>query len=79
MEAALAEWAADDLTDDALLLVSELATNAVVHAGTDLEVSVELLGDAHRGGRRPTGTRRGPCRLRPTPSTRTWRTAGACS
>ena len=42
---ALAEWAADDLTDDATLLVSELATNAVVHAGTDFDVSVELLGD----------------------------------
>jgi serine phosphatase RsbU (regulator of sigma subunit)/anti-sigma regulatory factor (Ser/Thr protein kinase)/putative methionine-R-sulfoxide reductase with GAF domain len=46
VEDALAGWAADDVTDDATLLVSELATNAVVHAGTDFEVSAELVGDA---------------------------------
>jgi serine phosphatase RsbU (regulator of sigma subunit)/anti-sigma regulatory factor (Ser/Thr protein kinase) len=44
--AALGDWAADELVDDATLLVSELATNAVLHAGTDFEVSAELLGDA---------------------------------
>jgi serine phosphatase RsbU (regulator of sigma subunit)/PAS domain-containing protein len=44
--AALVEWAAEELTDDATLLVSELATNAVLHAGTDFEVSADLLGDA---------------------------------
>ncbi|HEX7187059.1 MAG TPA: SpoIIE family protein phosphatase [Actinomycetes bacterium] len=64
VEAALAEWAADDLTDDALLLVSELATNAVVHAGTDLEVSVELLGDAIE----VAVTDRHPARTLPAPA-----------
>ncbi|HTE71629.1 MAG TPA: SpoIIE family protein phosphatase [Actinomycetes bacterium] len=44
--AALAGWAAEELTDDATLLVSELATNAVLHAGTDFEVAAQLLGDA---------------------------------
>jgi serine phosphatase RsbU (regulator of sigma subunit)/anti-sigma regulatory factor (Ser/Thr protein kinase) len=44
--AALADWAAEELTDDATLLVSELATNAVLHAGTDFEVAARLLGDA---------------------------------
>jgi serine phosphatase RsbU (regulator of sigma subunit)/anti-sigma regulatory factor (Ser/Thr protein kinase) len=36
---ALRGWALDTLVDDALLLVSELVTNAVVHAGTLTEVS----------------------------------------
>lgn len=44
--AALEEWAAEELTDDATLLVSELATNAVLHAGTDFEVAAQLLGDS---------------------------------
>ena len=44
--AALADWAAEELTDDATLLVSELATNAVLHAGTDFEVTAQLLGDS---------------------------------
>lgn len=37
----LAEWDLRPLTDTAVLLVSELATNAFLHAGTDLEVRVE--------------------------------------
>ncbi|WP_030239788.1 MULTISPECIES: ATP-binding SpoIIE family protein phosphatase [unclassified Streptomyces] len=52
---ALAEWSAlglpgaehltDRLADDALLVVSELVTNAVVHAGTDVEFECRLEGD----------------------------------
>ena len=61
---ALAEWAADDLTDDATLLVSELATNAVVHAGTNFDVSIELLGDAVE----VAVTDRHPTRTLPAPS-----------
>lgn len=36
------------LLDDALLLVTELVTNAVVHAGTDVELHVELGGGSVR-------------------------------
>ncbi|WP_307841208.1 SpoIIE family protein phosphatase [Streptomyces endocoffeicus] len=52
VRAALADWAAlevpaadrvtDQVADEAILLVSELVTNAVVHAGTAVEVSCAL-------------------------------------
>ncbi|MGW1887912.1 SpoIIE family protein phosphatase [Streptomyces sp. NPDC001970] len=51
VRAALADWTrlgmvatrgADRLADDAVLVVSELVTNAVVHAGTTVEVAVRL-------------------------------------
>ncbi|MFJ8590531.1 SpoIIE family protein phosphatase [Streptomyces sp. NPDC093598] len=54
VRAALDEWAGfglggehltDRLTDDATLVVSELVTNAVVHAGTDVEMECRLEGD----------------------------------
>ncbi|MFE1247221.1 SpoIIE family protein phosphatase [Streptomyces sp. NPDC058735] len=55
LRSALAEWtalglpAAGHLTDrlgaDALLVVSELVTNAVVHAGTDVEMECRLEGE----------------------------------
>ncbi|MFF8013463.1 SpoIIE family protein phosphatase [Streptomyces sp. NPDC007929] len=55
VRAALAEWTAlglpgaehltDRLADDATLVVSELVTNAVVHAGTDVETECRLEGD----------------------------------
>lgn len=35
---ALTAWGAEDALDDAVLLTSELATNAVTHAGTPFEV-----------------------------------------
>lgn len=38
VRAALTEWDAAELVDDAVLLVSELVTNAIVHAGTATEV-----------------------------------------
>ncbi|MFJ6082571.1 SpoIIE family protein phosphatase [Streptomyces sp. NPDC092369] len=52
VRAALTEWAevalpgtehlTDRLADDAVVVVSELVTNAVVHAGTDVEVACRL-------------------------------------
>lgn len=38
--AALAEWGWDDRSDDAAQVVTELATNAVLHAGTPFTVTV---------------------------------------
>jgi len=43
---ALHLWELDDLTDTVVLLVSELVTNAVVHAGSGVEVLVRLTADA---------------------------------
>ncbi|WP_097216553.1 MULTISPECIES: SpoIIE family protein phosphatase [unclassified Streptomyces] len=55
VRAALTEWTGlglpgaehltDRLADDATLVVSELVTNAVVHAGTDVEMECRLEGD----------------------------------
>jgi serine phosphatase RsbU (regulator of sigma subunit)/anti-sigma regulatory factor (Ser/Thr protein kinase) len=44
----LVDWGAAGLVDDASLLVSELTTNAVVHAGTPFEVACTDLGDGVR-------------------------------
>ena len=46
--AALEEWRADQFTDEAVLLLSELVTNAVVHAGTQIQVTIQLDGDVLR-------------------------------
>ena len=45
---ALRDWRLEYLTDAATLLVSELATNAVLHARTPFVVRVELTGDTLR-------------------------------
>ncbi|MQA83393.1 MAG: SpoIIE family protein phosphatase [Streptosporangiales bacterium] len=46
---ALLEWKADDdIVDDAVLLTSELVTNAVVHAGTPIQVVCRLEAGAVR-------------------------------
>jgi DNA-binding NarL/FixJ family response regulator len=45
---ALTEVEDDDLTDTVTLLVSELVTNAVLHAGSDVEVAVRLTGTVAR-------------------------------
>ena len=47
---ALTGWDDDegDLTDTVTLLVSELVTNAVIHAGSDVEVMVRLTATAAR-------------------------------
>ena len=44
----LARWDAGEAIDTVVLLVSELVTNAVLHAGSDVELSVRLLPDAVR-------------------------------
>ena len=41
----LRDWGAEAILDEATLLVSELVTNAVVHAGTSLDLAVTLDGD----------------------------------
>ena len=38
----LDEWNADEFADEAVLLLSELVTNAVLHAGTDIEIDLRL-------------------------------------
>lgn len=44
----LEAWRVTEHLDDALLVVSELVTNAVLHAGTDLTVSVARRNDVIR-------------------------------
>ena len=44
----LARWDAGDAIDTVVLLVSELVTNAVLHAGSEVDLSVRLLPDAVR-------------------------------
>lgn len=63
VSSALAQWGAEHLQDDATLLVSELVTNAVIHAGTDVDVSVVLLAEAVE----VAVTDRHPARALPTP------------
>lgn len=41
----LSDWAVGELLDDAELCVSELLTNAVLHAGTPMRLEIELDGD----------------------------------
>src|SRR4051795_9891616 len=42
---ALSDWGLDILRDTAALLTSELVTNSVLHARTDVEVSIRRLDD----------------------------------
>ena len=44
----LSRWQCAEVLDDVQLLVSELVTNAVIHAGSDVEIAVRLLNDAVR-------------------------------
>ncbi|MFN2524029.1 MAG: SpoIIE family protein phosphatase [Mycobacteriales bacterium] len=48
IEAAVEEAQLTDLVDEALLLVTELVTNAIVHAGTELELLVSTDGPTLR-------------------------------
>jgi anti-sigma regulatory factor (Ser/Thr protein kinase) len=41
----LQRWGLEHAVDSAQLLTSELVTNAVVHAGTDVQVIMEVEGD----------------------------------
>jgi hypothetical protein len=45
---AVREWGAGDLADDAALVVTELAANAIVHAGSGFTVSLSAYGDRLR-------------------------------
>jgi len=47
-ETTLERWGCDELADTVKLLVSELVSNAVLHAGTEVEVVMRLLGDRIR-------------------------------
>jgi serine phosphatase RsbU (regulator of sigma subunit)/anti-sigma regulatory factor (Ser/Thr protein kinase) len=42
LAATLSRWGVDELRDDALLVLSELVTNAVLHAGTAVDVVITL-------------------------------------
>lgn len=61
-EKRLVEWGAPELTEVVSLLVSELVTNVVLHAGTDCEVRLErgrrLRVEVIDGSRRPPTRRR---------------------
>jgi DNA-binding NarL/FixJ family response regulator len=48
MEETLRRWSCGDLLDVVNLLVSELVTNAVVHGGSEMDVSVMLTPDSLR-------------------------------
>lgn len=48
IETAIDETPLTDLIDEALLLVTELVTNAIVHAGTDIELHVETTAETIR-------------------------------
>ncbi len=57
----LRRWECDDVLDTVELLVSELVTNAVLHARSDVDVSVQLLADRIRievADQSPKGIRR---------------------
>jgi anti-sigma regulatory factor (Ser/Thr protein kinase) len=45
---ALEDWGADQFADEAVLLLSELVTNAFLHAGTDIDVELQLDRDILR-------------------------------
>ena len=61
-----AEWTQRDaLVDDAVLLTSELVTNAVLHAGTPVQVTCRLLGDLSEGAVEIAVLDRCPVQLRP--------------
>jgi anti-sigma regulatory factor (Ser/Thr protein kinase) len=53
------------LVDDAVLLTSELVTNAVLHAGTPVQVTCRLLGDVSDGALEIAVLDRRPGQLRP--------------
>jgi GAF domain len=55
----------DTLVDDAVLLTSELVTNAVLHAGTPVHVTCRLLGDLSGGAVEIAVLDRRPAQIRP--------------
>ncbi|HUA30536.1 MAG TPA: ATP-binding protein [Streptosporangiaceae bacterium] len=55
----------DGLVDDAVLLTSELVTNAVLHAGTPVQVTCRVVGDERDGAVEIAVLDRRPGQLRP--------------
>jgi anti-sigma regulatory factor (Ser/Thr protein kinase) len=55
----------DALVDDAVLLTSELVTNAVLHAGTPVQVTCRLVGDQPDAAVEIAVLDRGPAQLHP--------------
>jgi anti-sigma regulatory factor (Ser/Thr protein kinase) len=55
----------DALVDDAVLLTSELVTNAVLHAGTPVQVTCRIVGDEPDGAVEIAVLDRRPAQLRP--------------
>src|SRR5258708_15841313 len=55
----------DALVDDVVLLTSELVTNAVLHAGTPVQVTCRLLGDQPDGAVEIAVLDRRPAQLHP--------------
>jgi anti-sigma regulatory factor (Ser/Thr protein kinase) len=55
----------DTLVDDAVLLTSELVTNAVLHAGTPVQVTCRIVGDEPDGAVEIAVLDRRPAQLRP--------------
>jgi anti-sigma regulatory factor (Ser/Thr protein kinase) len=55
----------DALVDDAVLLTSELVTNAVLHAGTPVQVTCRIVGDEQDGAVEIAVLDRRPAQLRP--------------
>jgi anti-sigma regulatory factor (Ser/Thr protein kinase) len=70
----------DALVDDAVLLTSELVTNAVLHAGTPVQVTCRLLGDRPNAAVEIAVLDRRPAQLHPdvphTPAEAAERTNG---
>ncbi|MFF4364196.1 ATP-binding protein [Streptomyces sp. NPDC001604] len=64
----LTRWLVPPSTaDDALLVISELTTNAIVHAQPPAVLRLSMPEDGHRGGLRIEVTDAGPvCRRRPS-------------
>ena len=58
----------DALVDDAVLLTSELVTNAVLHAGTPVQVTCRLLGDEPGGAVEIAVLDRQPAQLQSRPA-----------
>jgi anti-sigma regulatory factor (Ser/Thr protein kinase) len=48
VQTVLSDWGVADAFGDVVLVTSELVTNAVQHAGTDVEVSIDLRSDRVR-------------------------------
>jgi anti-sigma regulatory factor (Ser/Thr protein kinase) len=61
--AALSEWGLDGLRDTAALLTSEVVTNSVLHARTEVELSISRLDDGV-AIEVSDGSRRAPVRRR---------------